>query len=357
MEKEFAIKPIFELTIAGKNVTQDISEFLSSVEYTDKLEDESDEVQLVLDDISGVWHSTWYPQQGDSLTLKMGYKDNMLDCGEFEIDEIELRGQPDTMTVKAIAAAINKDLRTKKSVAYEKQTLKKIAQKIADKHSFTLVGDTSRLASIEIGRKTQNNESDLSFLANLSKRYGIVFSVRGKQLVFLNAEDLEKSNSIMTFKRTDLSTYSFKDKTADTFESASVSQRDVQTNSVKEWKTTQDKNTIKKDDLVVSGRVENESQAKAVTEGTLRTANKDKLTGSFSIDGNPLLVAGANIELQDFGAFSGKWTIKESRHKIDIGGGYTSDVSLIKGMRPKTIQSAISKNGSSQQNWTKTTGL
>ena len=355
MEKEFAIVPYYVLTINGKNVTQDVSAFLSSVEYNDKLEAESDDVQLVIDDVAGLWQSSWYPQQGDSLTLKMGYKGNMIDCGLFEIDEIELSGQPDVMTVKAIAAAVMKAIRTKSSKNYEKQSLRQIAQFVADKHELTIVGDTSKLSKITVEQKTQDNESDLSFLCNLAKEYGFVFSVRGKQLIFIDPEELENKSTIATFRGSQLSTYSFKDKTSETFDGAVVSKRNVKENKVTNWKDVMHSVSAKVDTLIVGGNAENDSQAEAKAKGALREKNKDKLTGSFAIDGNPLLVAGVNVDLQEFGAFSGKWTVTGSRHKIEVGSGYVTDVLLRKGPYQKTVQAA--KGNSESKNWAKIMGI
>ena len=356
MDKELAVVPTFELTINGKNVTQDVSAWVSTVEFKDRLEEASSEVQIVFNDIAGLWQGTWYPQQSDSLNLKLGYKGRkLLDCGDFEIDEIELKGQPDEMTVKAIAAAISKDLRTRKSRAFEKQTLHQIAKKIADDNGLKMMGDTSKLSNIKVGRKTQDNQSDLAFLAETSKKFGIIFSVRGKDLVFLNPEDLEKTPSIAEYKRQQLSSYSFKDKTADTYESASVSQRDIKTNRVNNWMDTlNNKEIYKSDTIIVGGRVENDSQAQAVSKGAIREQNKDKLTGSFSTDGNPLLVSGANVDLKEFGQFSGKWTIKESTHKIDVSSGYRTEVSIRKGPYAKKYEVVKSGHSEGKQNWAKT---
>jgi phage protein D len=353
MEKEYAIKPAFEITIDRQNVTDDIARFVLSVEYADKLEEESDEVMIILNDIAGLWRSDWYPQQGDTLELKMGYPGNMLDCGLFEIDEIELSGPPDTMTVKAIAAAISSDLRTRNSRAYENQSLKKIAQAIADKHGLKLVGDTSRLASIEVGRKTQNNESDLSFLADLARKFGLLFSVRGNQLVFINPEDLEKEDAVAKFTRHQLTDYHFKDKTSDTFETALVSRRDIKTNKVQAWSIQSSGDPAKKDTFVVGGRVENASQAEALAKGNLREKNQDKLTGTFGTDGNPLLVAGVNVDMEGFGAFSGKWTVKESRHAISVDNGYITSVSIRKGpyKKPMQEQPAQAQSGGGNMPW------
>jgi len=316
--KSYITQPLFQVEIAGKNVTKEICRFISSIEYADKLEEQSDECMIVLDDIQGLWQSDWYPTQGDTLNLKIGYPGNLLDCGSFEIDECELNGQPDVFTIRGIASAITTDLRTKNSRAYENQSLRKIAQVIADKHGLNLMGDTSRLSEIEVERKTQNYESDLSFLSNLCKRFGIVFSIRGKDLIFLNSEDIENSEPVLSFQRWQINSYNFKDKTAETYESASVSKRDIRKNKVQKWNVKTSGDPTKKDTLVVGGRVENAGQAEALAVGNLRDKNKEKLTGSFQADGNILLVAGANVELHGFGAFSGKWMIRESRHVISV---------------------------------------
>ena len=358
MEKVCAVVPVYEVTINGTNVTDDISVYVSQVEYSDRIEEESDEVSIILDDVEGLWQSDWYPSQGDTLTLKMGYPGNMLDCGNFEIDQIELSGLPDTLTVKAIAAAITESMRTRNSRAYEKQTLKDIAQFIADKHGLKLMGDTSRLANIEIGRKTQDNESDISFLSGIARRYGIIFSVRGDKMIFLNPEDLEKEDAIAAFNRYQISTYSFKDKTSDTYWEATVSQRDIKTNTVQKWSVQSSGDPTKQDTIVVGGRVENANQAEAVTEGAIREMNRDKLTGRFTTEGNPLLVAGANVDMEGFGAFSGKWTIRESTHRISADTGYTTEVSIRKGPYKKTFEKVTTgRNESGQVNWAKKIGL
>lgn len=357
MEEKFVKSPLIEITVAGKNITADVSKYLSSVDYTDKLEEESDEAQLVFDDVAGLWQTDWYPQQGDTLTLRIGYKDNFLDCGTFEIDEIELSGGRDTgdvLTVKALAAAINKGMRTKNSKAYEKQTLKKIAQQIADKHGLKIVGT---VPNIEIGRLTQNNESDLSFLAGLAKKYGVIFSVRGGQLVFISPGELESQSPIATFDKSQVGNYQFKDRTADTFTSASVSKRDIKTSKVQKWNVKADGDPTKLDDLVVGGRVENEGQAEALADGALRDKNKEKLTGSFSTEGNPLLCAGVNVEMKNFGAFSGNWLVKESKHTVTTDGGYQTSVELTKELKQKTVEPKAKKSAAETKNYAKLLGL
>jgi phage protein D len=232
---EKIIRNIVEISIAGKNVTGDVSSFLSKITYTDKVEAESDDVSLTFEDTAAVWQSSWYPSQGDTLQVKIGEPGNLLDCGLFEIDEIELELSPDTLMVKGIATAITKSLRTLNSKAFEKQSLLKIAQYFADKHKLKLTGKAGELQKITIDRKTQDNQTDIAFLSSLAKEYGLVFSVRGDQLVFMDEKELEEQESILTIDRAQMSNARFVDKTSQTYNSAVVSEVDVRKNKVIKW--------------------------------------------------------------------------------------------------------------------------
>ncbi len=238
MEK--VIRNIVEISIARKNVTGDVSNYLSKITYTDKEEEESDDISLTFEDTSVVWQSSWYPSQGDTLEVKLGSSGNMLDCGLFEIDEIELELSPDILTVKGLASAISQSLRTKNSKAFEKQSLRKIAQFFADKHKLKLTGKTGELQKIELGRKTQDNQTDISFLTSLAKEYGLIFSVRGDQLIFMDEEELDKQDSILTIDRLQMSKARFRDKTSQTFNSAVVSKRNIKANNIAKWKIEPD---------------------------------------------------------------------------------------------------------------------
>lgn len=323
-------KAIFEISIAGKNVTADLTPFLSRISYTDKEEAESDDVGLTFTNTGGDWLGDWYPETGDSLQVVIKASAGTLDCGQFEIDETEVEGPPDMAIVKGIAAAITKSLRTKNSKGFEKQSLNGIAKYFADKHSLKLVGDTSALQKIEIERKTQDNQTDISFLASLAKEYGFIFSVRGDQLVFMSVDELEARPSVMTIDKSDMSKWRFLDKTAQTYAGASVATRDIKSNTVKKWDIKPSGTAGEKDIIVVGGRVENETQAQAKAKGAMKDKNKDKITGTFSVAGNIALVAGINIDITGFGKFSGKWHVVSTGHSAEKSGGYLTDATVRK---------------------------
>ena len=138
--------PIFELFYEKKNITKDVSKYVTSIEYTDAEHGESDELQISFEDSDKLWQSSWIPTKGDSLRAYIGYEaEKLLNCGVFEIDELEYDTPPDVVTVKGLATGIKKPLRQKNSVAYEDKTLKQIANEIANKHGLTLVGEIENI--------------------------------------------------------------------------------------------------------------------------------------------------------------------------------------------------------------------
>ncbi|HIE59288.1 MAG TPA: hypothetical protein EYP82_05035 [Hydrogenothermaceae bacterium] len=59
----------------------------------------------------------------------------------------------------------------------------------------------------------------------------------------------------------------------------------------------------------------------------LKQKNKFKQSGSITVEGNPLLVAGATIELDLGDKFSGKYFIESSTHTIGQQ-GYTTTLQI-----------------------------
>jgi phage protein D len=322
---ETVAKNTAQIIINGKNVTGDVSRCLSKITYSDRLEYESDDLSLVFEDASGRWQSSWYPQQGDSLQVKFAAAAGVLDCGAFEIDDISLEFPPDTLTVKAIAASITQSLRTKNSKAFEEQTLRDMVQYFADRHTLKITGDTSRLQQIEIERKTQDRQTDLSFLAELAKEYGIVFSVRGDTLVFMDADALERAAPVLTLRRSAISSARFRDKTSEVYAGAIISKRNAKENDTTKWSVVDGK-PGEGDILIIDAGAENYEQAMALGQAGLKNKKREKYSASITVPGNTRLVSGVNIGIDGVGRFSGKWIILSSTHSMDPAGGYTTNI-------------------------------
>jgi phage protein D len=132
--------PQWSLTYQGIDITTVISPMVVSVSYTDRLSELSGEVTIVIEDSDQKWQSSWYPGLGDQIGFSLGYRgEGLLPCGDFQIDQIELSGPSDILTMRGMATFVTGVMRTRNSVGYENQTLLGIAQTIAAKYGLSVV--------------------------------------------------------------------------------------------------------------------------------------------------------------------------------------------------------------------------
>lgn len=319
-------RPRFILIYKGVDISSEVSPHLISCTYVDKLHGEADEIEVSVQDSRGLWRGAWCPEHGDIIKLWIGYENGlMLPCGDFEIDEpnAQLGRGGDTMTFRGVSAPVSKALRTKKTTAFENQSLKDIAGKIAGEHGLKVIGTPP---DVRFERITQRRERDLEFLSRMADNYGAYFSVKGEQLVFEKRDDVHRRGPVLTIAAGS-GTYisaDLKRSSSGTYSKAKTSYFDRDTK--KEIKAEEtDADVTNGDTLRLDERVENEGQAKALTKSALQKANLKKRTASLSMVGNPRVCAGSIIALgQGFGKWTGKYVVETSRHKIARGGYETS---------------------------------
>lgn len=317
-------KPVFFIEYEQKDITAYISPFVLSVTYTDHEHGKSDEIDIQIED-AHLWKSSWYPAKGDILTLKIGYEgEPLLPCGSFEIDELEFNGPPDTLNLRGIGTNITKALRQKNTQSYENMTLKQIAQQIAEKHGFTLVGEVK---DIRIKRITQKEERDLSFLKRIAEDYGYVFKIVDNRLVFYEVAALESANTVYMIDRKDMISYTLRDKTHELYKACTVSYFDPKTKQLYTH-TEQAEGIVKGDILKLTERCENKQQAIEKAKAALARKNGLQTEGTITVIGTPKLVAGSNIEIIGFYSLNGKYHIQTSRHIIDRFGGYRTEIEV-----------------------------
>jgi len=328
-----ARSPKFKIKYEGKDITTDLSNYLISVDYSDKARGESDELQILLADPDGLWRNGWWPTKGDKLNLDFGYDDLLTDAGTFSIDEIELNGPPDIVAIKGVASWITTAMRTRESKAYEGQTLKQIAEAVAKKHNLQLVG---RILTLRIARSTQNRETDLEYLKRLADEFGYQFSIKGNKLVFESIFEIEKGLPVVTLDRSNLMNYTLRDKALQTYKKAVVKYHDPKEKKVVESEASEVqgaggesfKEPTAADTLEIRTKAEDKAQAEQKAKVALYRSRSNQVEGSLTVVGNPFLVAGNNFELTDMGELSGRYHIMESRHNMDKSGGYITSLEV-----------------------------
>ncbi|HYG50497.1 MAG TPA: hypothetical protein VD905_06320 [Flavobacteriales bacterium] len=326
-------RPQIKVLYNSKDITNDISKYIIGLKYTDNTEGASDSLEINLEDNAGLWRDGWYPDKGDELTVSIGYNGVFLDCGVFAIDQIQLRGVPDVVSLQGLGAGISNGIRTKVSAAHENKTLKQIAESVARKHGLSIVGG---VAPIVIERVTQKQETDLCFLNRIGHEYGYLFSIRGKQLIFTSIFDIENLKPVTTIDRAQMLSYDITDKTLQTYSKAVVKYHNPANKKVSSYEVDKVNNKddvpfnyIKTNDtLVINTKAENNQQAEAKAKAALYRANSLQQEGTIMVPGNPYLVAGNNFEITGLGKISGVFHIMSSDHNIDRGGGWTTTLEV-----------------------------
>lgn len=145
---------------------------------------EADQLDIELNDADG---QVGLPVRGAVLTVYIGWKGFALVCkGKFTVDEVEHRGAPDVVTIRARSADFRGTLNSRREGSWHDTTLGAIVEAIASRNKLEASVAPS-LDGIKIPHIDQSQESDAKFLTRLAERNGGEVSVKMGKLLFLKA--------------------------------------------------------------------------------------------------------------------------------------------------------------------------
>lgn len=328
-----------QLYFDNVDITNDINKSFKSLKYTDCETGETDDLQIELDDRDHKWVGEWLNTEierrgtGNTASKKAELhavicrqnwngdgKDDVLDCGVFELDTVTLAGPPNTLNLQGTSISYESGIRqTKKSRAWENMNLSAIASKIASEGGYGI----SYISGFNpfYGRREQVDQPDISFLHELCRTAGISLKSTSKTLVLFDAAEFERADPVRTIKYGDKSyiSYDFTTTLANTAYSAcTVSYTppgdedsiDVTFNNPN---MAYDENNVLK---VSDEAVTSESEAYDLAWRRLRQANKGETTAQFTLPGDTSLVAGLTVQVSGFGAFDNKYIIETAEHSV-----------------------------------------
>ena len=194
---------------------------------------------------------------------------------------------------------------------------------------------TGTIRHIPIERVTQYQERDVEFLTRLAKEYGHTFKIVGRQLVFQANDALAEQKPVAVLLPEDIKNFRLRDLIKGVPQEAVVSGYDAKRKTTRRTrrhskalrpggKRASSGDTLK----IVANRGESQAQVNARADAALANAQQSQVAGNFSMVGNAKLVAGQVVQLKGFGKFSGKYLVKQARHEIRRGGGFTSDLEV-----------------------------
>ncbi|CAM3770711.1 phage late control D family protein [Serratia silvae] len=222
------IAPDFSLTLQGNNITQNIRARLLSLTLTDNRGFEADQLDIELDDSDGLMVM---PQRNAVLSLALGWQGSQLiHKGRFTVDEVEHRGAPDTLTIRARSADFRGSLNTRREASYHDTTLGDIVQQIAARNQLT-AKLAAGLDAIKISHIDQTQETDAAFATRLASLNGAVAAVKNGCLLLIRPGNGTTVNGkplpVMTITRRDGDWHNF-----------SLADRDAYTGVTASWLNT-----------------------------------------------------------------------------------------------------------------------
>ena len=258
-------------------------------------------------------------------------KDKVLECGQFEIDTVNVSGPPSDITLKSTSLPFSTQIRqTKKSRAWENIKLSGIVSKMAAAGGMAFLFLSASDPFYE--RVEQRDESDIAFLSALCHDAGISLKVTNNILVLFDQADYESKDAVLTITKDtkDYIKYKLNVGTADTqYDSCRVSYVDSSGKCIEATAKTEDYKEDSEDNqqLEITAKVSSTAEAMTLAEKMLRKHNKYARTATFTLPGNPDIVAGVTVILEGWGPWDGKYIVKQAKHTVG-GSGYTTQITL-----------------------------
>ena len=325
------LAPDYRLVVDGQDISLKVRPLLKSLTLTEGRENTADQLDIELDDSDG---KLAIPRKEALIELAIGWQGQQLvDKGSFVVDEVEHSGAPDTLTIRARAADLGGEIRTRQEKSWHGTTLGALLGELAKRNNLTHKVDQA-LAAIKIAHIDQTNESDMHFLTRLARLYDAVATVKKKHLLFLPISNTKtsKGQSLPTIQiiRADGDQHRWASSTRDAFEGVRAWWSDRVNGSRKSVIAGKKGNNLKtlketypsKEDALEAARAEMQrlERGYATFELTLAFGKPEVMPQS------PVQVKGFKPEIDGQG-----WLVKEVVHHIDDRGGFTSKLSMERG--------------------------
>lgn len=259
-------------------------------------------------------------------------KDKMLDCGQFELDSIGASGPPNVVTIKATSLPYTSQVRqTEKTRAWEKITLSGILKRVGEENGMAVLYESGYDPTYE--RVEQFRESDIAFSSRLCHDAGVSLKVTNNIIVAFDQASYEAKPEVRTFRKGDksYSKYSMAIGSTDTkYSSCRVRYTEPATGKLIEGKAyaedyKEDAKTNQQ--LEVWAKVSSVGEANTLAAKRLRLHNKYDKSVTFTLPGDPDLVAGVTVMLEGWGPWDGKYIVKKAVHTVD-NKGYVTKIQL-----------------------------
>lgn len=181
--------PDYRVTVDGMDISPRIRPRLVSMTIAEKRGEDADQLDLVLDDSDG---RLAIPAEGAVITVEIGWASGrdvtpgLVSRGSFRVDEVEHRGPPDQITIKARSADVSGALRIRREQSWHDTTIGAVIAEIAGRNGLT-PRCAADIAAIAVPTLIQSRESDAALLRRMGREQDAVATVKHGALIFTRA--------------------------------------------------------------------------------------------------------------------------------------------------------------------------
>lgn len=300
----------------GKWLGKSLKDYLQSVTYTDIASGESDQLDIVLQNIQMDWLGKRYPKKGDRVDGKItfvnweGIRDRKLDCGAFVLDDIQFSGGPLTASFGCISSPMDSSFNTReRTKTWKDVTIEEIAQEIADKYDLKLKCSD---AEIRIGVIEQSQKTDSAFLYDLCDAYGLSMKVYKKSIVIYSQTVMEEKRPVKKLKREDFvdDKWSFADSLTGVYTGARISYKPGEGGEeISVYVGEKDEEAKDSRVLFINEAADSISDAYLKAAVAVNKSNQEATTLSGDIWPDPKVCAGVTVEILGLGKADGKYFV------------------------------------------------
>lgn len=318
------MQPTFRIVADGRDITTLINDRLLLLRVSDKPGMESDEFELRIDDRD---QAVTLPKRGAKIEIFLGYVGQSLArLGSYAVDEIEVTGPPDTITLRGKASDMRGSGKTIRSGSWEAVSLAQIVSDVAARNGWK-PGCT---VQTKVPRVDQRNESDFNFITRLAKQYDCTAKVGDGQLLVMPRQGGTtpggKAFGAVTLTRADVSRYSFRLSDRNTQKAVSTQYQDKSTGVLKVVELNNDEApeglpAVHTDRHIYPDKTAAEQAAKA----RLAAFNRSTAAVRLEMVGRTDLFAERSISAQGFkNGLDGEYLLDSVEHVFTASGWSTT---------------------------------
>ncbi len=319
------MKPTYRVIADGKDITALINDRLLMLRVSDKPGMESDEFELRIDDRD---QAVALPQRGGKVEVLLGYEGQALTrMGSYTVDEVQVSGPPDTMTIRGKASDMRGSGKTTRSGSWEGVPLAQIVTEIAKRNGWEPVCPVQT----KVERVDQRNESDFNFITRLAKQHDCTAKVAdGKLLVMPRQSELSTTGKVLgvvALTKTDVTRYDFKLGDRSTQKAVKTQHKDKKTGDLKVVELGNDEAPDGLPAVHTDRHVyPNETAATAAAKARLAAFNRSTATVRLEMPGRTDLFAERVIDAQGFKAGLDGQYLVDSVEQVFTQGGWSTTV-------------------------------